>query len=201
MSAMTTIVVIVDDHEVILAALNKRVKSLDGFIVVSTFIEMNSCLEWFRTNDADILVLDIYIDSGYILNFIPKIRKIRPNLKVILISGNFSETISKCISSFQVQGIWEKLQDLDSFCKLLLQVANLPKNSFNSWLTLTFLTPREEEICMLLAQGHSVKKVAKILNLADKTVDTHKSNIMSKIGAKNQNELIKWALLVGLIIL
>ncbi|MEI8026780.1 MAG: response regulator transcription factor [Pseudomonadota bacterium] len=198
---MTTKVVIVDDHEVILSALKEQVESLDGFVVASTFLEMNGCLGWFETNDADILVLDIYIDSSYILNFIPKIRKTRPNLKVILISGNFSETISKCISSLQIQGIWEKLQNLDSFSKLLLQVAEMPEKSFDSRLALTFVTPREEEICILLAQGYSVKKVAKILNLADKTIDAHKANIMSKIGAKNQNELVKWSLAFGLIIL
>ncbi len=198
---MTTKVVIVDDHEVILSALKEQVESLDDFNVVSTFLEMSGCLEWFETNDADILVSDIYLDSSYILNFIPKIRKIRPHLKVILISGNFSESLFKCVSKLQIQGTWEKLQNLGSFSKLLLQVAEMPEVSFDSRLAPTFLTPREEEICILLAQGHSVKKVAKILNLADKTIDAHKSNIMSKIGVKNQNELVKWSLSSGLIIL
>ena len=198
---MTTKVVIVDDHEVILSALKEQIESLGDFNVVSTFLEVNSCLGWFETNDADILVLDIYIASNCILNSIPKIRKIRPNLKVILISGHFSDTISKYISSLQIQGIWEKLQNLESFTKLLLEVAKLPENPFDSRLALAILTPREEEICILLAQGHSVKKVAKTLNVSEKTIDAHKSNIMSKIGAKNQNELVKWSLSCGLIIL
>jgi DNA-binding NarL/FixJ family response regulator len=193
-------VVIVDDHEMIVSALKRQVETLGTFQVVSTFVEMNRCRIWFETNDADILISDVYFDSASTLNSIPKIRKRLPKLKVILISGFFSEKISKRVSDLKVQGVWEKIQNLDVFTELFLNVAKLPETSFDSKAAPTLLTPREEEICILLAKGQSVKKAAKILKLADKTIEVHKSNIMSKIGAKNQNELIKWALSNGLVI-
>jgi DNA-binding NarL/FixJ family response regulator len=197
---MATKVVIVDDHEMILSALKQQVEALSDFSVLATFVEMNACLNWFESHDADMLVTDIYIDSCYSLSAISKIRKIRPQLKVIIISGNFSKKISNSVSDLQVQGVWEKLQNLDTFSKLLVQVANLPQTSFSRTAP-ALLTPREEEICILLAQGNSVKSASKILNLSDKTIEAHKSNIMSKIGAKNQNELVKWAISQGLVIM
>jgi DNA-binding NarL/FixJ family response regulator len=197
---MATKVVIVDDHEMILSALKQQVEALSDFSVLATFIEMNACLNWFESHDADILVTDIYIDSCYSLSAISKIRKVRPQLKVIIISGNFSKKISKSVSDLQVQGVWEKLQNLDTFSKLLVQVASLPQISFSRTAP-SLLTPREEEICILLAQGNSVKSASKILSLSDKTIEAHKSNIMSKIGAKNQNELVKWAISQGLVIM
>jgi two-component system response regulator NreC len=61
------------------------------------------------------------------------------------------------------------------------------------------LTPREEEVCRLLAYGHTNLEIAGKLGISDRTVETHRANIMSKLDLKSRAELVRFALDHGLI--
>jgi two-component system, NarL family, response regulator NreC len=56
------------------------------------------------------------------------------------------------------------------------------------------LTAREREVLRLLAEGRTVRSVAKMLGLSIKTVDAHKFNLMRKLGIHNKTELVMWAI-------
>ena len=56
------------------------------------------------------------------------------------------------------------------------------------------LTPREQEVLTLLAEGKTVHAAATDLGLSSKTVDAHKFNLMRKLGIRNQKELVRYAL-------
>jgi DNA-binding NarL/FixJ family response regulator len=55
------------------------------------------------------------------------------------------------------------------------------------------LTPREREVIQLLAEGKSSKEVASVLNLSTKTAETHRSNIMRKLGFHSIRDLVLYA--------
>ncbi|MFY9742768.1 MAG: response regulator transcription factor [Candidatus Sulfotelmatobacter sp.] len=55
------------------------------------------------------------------------------------------------------------------------------------------LTAREEEVLKLLAEGKTVRKAATVLGVSSKTVDSHKFNLMRKLGLHNKAELVMWA--------
>lgn len=55
------------------------------------------------------------------------------------------------------------------------------------------LTAREQEVLKLLAEGKTVRKTATVLGLSSKTVDSHKFNLMRKLGIHNKAELVMWA--------
>jgi DNA-binding NarL/FixJ family response regulator len=61
------------------------------------------------------------------------------------------------------------------------------------------LTPRERQILKLIAEGASNKEIAATLNVAVKTVMSHRVNLMEKLGIKNRSKLIQFAIRVGLI--
>ncbi|RSN70307.1 DNA-binding response regulator [Actinomadura sp. WAC 06369] len=61
------------------------------------------------------------------------------------------------------------------------------------------LTPREEEITKLIAEGHSSKEIAEILTISVKTVDRHRANVLGKLGMRDRVELTKYAIRVGLV--
>ena len=61
------------------------------------------------------------------------------------------------------------------------------------------LTPREEEIIKLIAEGYSSKRIAETLTISVKTVDRHRANILGKLGMRDRLELTKYALRVGLV--
>jgi DNA-binding NarL/FixJ family response regulator len=56
------------------------------------------------------------------------------------------------------------------------------------------LTPREREVVQLLAEGKSSKEVASLLNLSTKTAETHRSNIMRKLGFHSVRDLVVYAI-------
>ena len=64
---------------------------------------------------------------------------------------------------------------------------------------LFFSTPREQEIMRLLAEGLSAKKIAEKLFISPKTVENHRTNIMSKLGLHSTMELVRYAAKLGLI--
>ena len=61
------------------------------------------------------------------------------------------------------------------------------------------LSMREQEILYLLVEGVSSKDIAKQLFISTKTVETHKASIMNKLNCKNLVELVRYAILIGLI--
>ena len=60
------------------------------------------------------------------------------------------------------------------------------------------LTVREREVLQLIAEGHTTRSIADVLNISVKTVETHRKNIMEKMNAHSVAELTKIALREGL---
>ncbi len=63
----------------------------------------------------------------------------------------------------------------------------------------SLLTPREEEILKLIAEGHSGKEIADLLVLSPKTVERHRANLLEKLGMRDRLELTRFAIRTGLI--
>jgi DNA-binding NarL/FixJ family response regulator len=63
----------------------------------------------------------------------------------------------------------------------------------------TILTPREEEIVKLIAEGHSSKEIAETLVISSKTVDRHRANILQKLGMRDRLDLTRYAIRAGLV--
>jgi DNA-binding CsgD family transcriptional regulator len=61
------------------------------------------------------------------------------------------------------------------------------------------LTAREREVAMLIGQGHSNREIAEVLVISEKTVETHVSNILSKLGCASRLQIAAWAAGVGLL--
>ncbi len=61
------------------------------------------------------------------------------------------------------------------------------------------LTPREREVLQLLVEGHAAKAIAERIHLGVKTVETHRRNIMEKLGLKSMVDLIKYAMREGVV--
>jgi DNA-binding NarL/FixJ family response regulator len=61
------------------------------------------------------------------------------------------------------------------------------------------LTPREREVLQLAAEGHTTRAIAGLLCLSTKTVEHHRSSLMTKLGLRGQTELVKYAIRAGLV--
>jgi DNA-binding NarL/FixJ family response regulator len=61
------------------------------------------------------------------------------------------------------------------------------------------LTPRELEVVKLIAEAHTNKQIAQILNVSEKTVESHRGNVLAKLGMRDRVELVRYAIRRGLI--
>ena len=61
------------------------------------------------------------------------------------------------------------------------------------------LTPREDEVIKLIAEGRSSKEIAHTLHIALKTVERHRANILAKLGMRDRTDLTRYAIRAGLI--
>jgi DNA-binding NarL/FixJ family response regulator len=63
----------------------------------------------------------------------------------------------------------------------------------------TVLTPREDEVLKLIAEGRSSKEIAAILSISIKTVERHRANILARLGMRDRTELTRYAIRAGLV--
>jgi|SRR5579884_1215276 len=61
------------------------------------------------------------------------------------------------------------------------------------------LTPREEEVVKLIAEAHTNAQIAEILHLSEKTVESHRANVLRKLGMRDRVELVRYAIRRGLV--
>lgn len=60
------------------------------------------------------------------------------------------------------------------------------------------LTPREQEVLKLIAEAHTNRQIADVLHLAEKTVESHRANLLRKLGMRDRVELVRYAIRRGL---
>ena len=61
------------------------------------------------------------------------------------------------------------------------------------------LTPREEEVVKLIAEAHTNAQIAQLLHLSEKTVESHRANVLRKLGMRDRVELVRYAIRRGLV--
>jgi DNA-binding NarL/FixJ family response regulator len=61
------------------------------------------------------------------------------------------------------------------------------------------LTPREEEVVKLIAEAFTNAQIASILHLSEKTVESHRANVLRKLGMRDRVELVRYAIRRGLV--
>lgn len=63
----------------------------------------------------------------------------------------------------------------------------------------TVLTPREDEVLKLIAEGRSTREIARILTISEKTVEKHRSHILARLGMNDRTQLTRYAIRAGLV--
>ncbi|MBA3329069.1 MAG: response regulator transcription factor [Solirubrobacterales bacterium] len=61
------------------------------------------------------------------------------------------------------------------------------------------LTPREQEVLKLIAEAHTNREIGTVLHLAEKTVESHRANLLRKLGMRDRVQLVRYAIRRGLV--
>jgi DNA-binding NarL/FixJ family response regulator len=202
-------ILVADDHEVVRRGLCAVLKSHQGWDVCAEASDGREAVEKAKQLKPDIVILDIGMPN---LNGLAATRQILKNherQKVIVLTVTDSEQVIREVLAAGARGFVLKS---DAARDLITAVEALQKDRtfftprvgqmvLSGYLSghsqpepnIPTLTPREREVVQLLAEGKSTKEVAAILDLSTKTAETHRSNIMRKLGIHSVSELVMYA--------
>jgi DNA-binding NarL/FixJ family response regulator len=179
---------------------------------------------FLRENHVDVLILDIYLDSMEEKKMLSgfevcvKMREQYPQVKVLAHSiYDDAEKVSRMINA-GASGFVSKKSGYEELIFAVKKVYGGKKyisteaaknlknlNRFLSGIEETlkteneFLTNREMEVLQLLAKGYSTREIATALFITEKTVETHRKNMVEKAQVKNTVELVAYAVGRGFI--
>ncbi|GIW72895.1 MAG: DNA-binding response regulator [Planctomycetota bacterium] len=201
-------VLVVDDHAMIREGLAQLIGEEAEFEVVGTAADGRSALRLARKLNPDVVLMDLAMPELNGLEATRRIVKALPQTRVLALSMYMDrDYISRALEA-GVAGYLLKDSPPEELYEALRRVA-AGERFFSSRIPATVLkgaelgrrrrrgpelTHREREVLKLLAEGHTVKEIAELLKLSQKTVDTHKTNLMRKLDIHNRVELVRYAI-------
>jgi DNA-binding NarL/FixJ family response regulator len=205
-------ILIADDHEVVRRGLCTLLQSHDGWEICGEATDGRVAVEKAKDLKPDVVIVDIGMPS---LNGLAATRQLvqqDPRCKVIVLTITDSDQVIREALDAGARGFVLKsdaARDLVSAVEALQLNRMFFTPRVNDMVLAGFLdrrnvatnvpprlprlTPREREVIQLLAEGKSSKEVACVLNLSTKTAETHRSNIMRKLGFHSIRDLVVYA--------
>ncbi len=205
-------ILVADDHEIVRRGLVSLIKTHPNWEVCAEAENGRLAVEKANQLKPDIAILDIGMP---LLNGLEATRQIvreHPAARVLILTITDTDQAVQAVLNAGARGFLLKsdaARDLVMAVEALEQnktfftarVADLVLSGFldktprsaNNTPGLPALTSREREVVQLLAEGKSTKEVACHLNLSVKTAETHRSNIMRKLGLHSVSELVLYA--------
>ena len=218
-------VVLADDHNLVRAGIKSLIEALPDCKVVNEATNGRELLEKIEDPVPDIILLDLDMKEMNGLEALRRIKKMNPSIKVLILSMHSNEeyVIQALVSGAEGYMIKDSVPSelaiaLDAVFRnenylspaisktvienYLAKISGNNKDLFeNEDINEIYnLTERQREILQLIAEGNPTKTIADKLHISPKTVETHRTQLMTKLGLKNIPELIKYAISKGIIV-
>jgi len=210
-------VFITDDHEIYLEGLALLLGKQDGIEVIGTATSGKELLGQVQNLQADVLLLDVYLPDLGEEEILQQIRGLRPDLRIIYLTLLRGTRYIHKLSKYNIQGYVLKNASLDELLAALKTVQDggsyFSKDihigdrdeDFRNTITIEdkqideILSRRELEVLRLICKEYSNAEIADKLFLSVSTVETHRKNLIAKLGVNNTVGLVKFALRNNLI--
>jgi DNA-binding NarL/FixJ family response regulator len=205
-------IVMADDHAIVREGLKRIVSSIEGMDVIGEAGNGTEVMQRVRELDFDVLLLDLSMPGRSGMELIKLVRAEKPQLRILVLSmhqelqyavraikNGASGYLTKESAPAQLEQAIRKVASGGAFisAEVAEQLA-LGAMPGSEAVPHESLSNREFEVLQLLVAGVSLTDIGARLNLSVKTVSTHKTNLMQKMGLQNQSELIRYAIKHGL---
>jgi DNA-binding NarL/FixJ family response regulator len=208
-------VLLVDDHRIMLEGLKSILANHRGIEVVGEANDGREAVRLALELKPDIVIMDLSMPGMNGIEATREITEQLPSTKVLALSmHNDKRFISRALRHGASGYILKEsaMTELVEAIKSLMihktylspQIADVVLNDYKSQLIEreyaadSMLSKREREVLQLFAEGHSTKEIAAALTLSVKTIETHRSQIMTKLDMHSIAELVKFAIREGL---
>lgn len=198
-------ILLADDHSVVRQGVSLILTSIYPKSIIyqtSTFLET---LKVVRSNNIDLLILDINFPDGNSVNMITELKRINKNLIILMFSAFDEDIYAMRYLNAGANGYLNKLSSPNEIQIAITTVLNTGKyispaikdKILDSYITKKPANPidslgnREIEIARLLIKGYGNSEICNYLNLQKSTVSTYRNRLFEKLGVKSVPELIQ----------
>lgn len=200
-------IMLVDDHEIVRQGIRSLIETIPEWTVCAEAADGQAALHLAQQVRPEIIILDISLPKIGGLDVLVELKKILPDAEILVLTMHDSErTIAQMLRA-GCRGYLLKTETGEKLIEALTKVSR-HQTYFSSSVSETLLqyyinsaeeheheqlTPRQRQIVKLVAEGNSNKRIAYILNISVKTVETHRLEAMRRIGAKSSADLALYA--------
>jgi DNA-binding NarL/FixJ family response regulator len=211
--------IVADDHEVVRRGVRALVESHPGWTVCGEAANGREAVRLAQELRPDLVVLDLTMPELNGLDATRAIRTSVPGTEVILLTVHDSDQLLDQAIGAGARGYVLKddaarhlLDAIDALPRHTPSVGSCPVDRVGDAGTqerntavsrngrVLSLTQREREVLRLLADGESNREVAERLSISAKTVETHRANVMRKLGASSIVDLVHYAIRNGIVV-
>lgn len=204
MSSPMTRILLVDDHAIMLDGLEAVLQQYENIRLVAKTVNAHYALSYLRKEIIDVLITDYNMPDMNGLELLKEAKKINPGLKVIVLSMHDEGPVVQEIISSGADGyILKKYarQELLQALQIILNGGQYWSPEINKVLIRGLrkeepdneLSDRELEVLKLLIQQMTSKEIAQKLFISERTIETHRKNLLRKTNSINIVGLIKYA--------
>jgi DNA-binding NarL/FixJ family response regulator len=212
-----TRILLADDHQIVRECLRILLEKNPGMEVIAEADNGLSAVEMVRKNKPDIVIMDITLPVMNGMEATRRILEETPSVRVLALSMH---TDKQFIREMFRAGASAYLPKDCACCELAdaietvmrgqrylsPRVANLVIRDFvenrgqkdASSLCRSYLSSRQKEVLALLSEGKNTRKIAAQLKISEKTIETHRRQLMGKLGLHSVAELTKYAIREGI---
>ena len=213
---MSMRVVLADDHTLFRAGLRALLEKLPDVQVVAEARDGYEAVHMVETHHPDLVLMDIAMPGLNGLEATRRLVKAFPAIRVLILSMHKSEEYVWQALRAGAVGYLLKDAELAELALALTAVTRgetylsppISKHLIREYVqrvggeetTLERLTPRQREILQLIAEGYTTKAIAQRLGLGVKTVETHRTQMMERLGIHDIAGLVRYAIRMGIVL-
>jgi DNA-binding NarL/FixJ family response regulator len=209
-------ILLADDHALVRRGLRLILDAEPDLTVVAEVGDGAEAVEACSRGRVDLAVLDIAMPRMTGLQAARQIARDAPTVRMLMLSmydneQYFVEALKVGASGYVHKSVADR--DLVEACRAVLRGEPfhypgtatalvqdyLRRSREGERLPNAILTPREEEVVKLIAEGRSTKDIAETLFISAKTVDRHRANVLHKLGMRDRLDLARFAIRSGLV--
>jgi DNA-binding NarL/FixJ family response regulator len=206
-------ILIADDHGIVRSGLKLLLESQPDMEVVAEARDGVEALELAIRERPDLCILDVAMPRLTGIQATREIKAQSPDIAVLMLSMHADErylfeALKAGASGYVLKA--EADQDLVEAARSVGRgeafLTNAAERSLiREWMQEGAegprepLSPREQEVVKLIAEAHTNAQIAEILHLAEKTIESHRANVLRKLGMRDRVELVRYAIRRGLV--
>jgi DNA-binding NarL/FixJ family response regulator len=207
-------VLLIDDHALVRAGIRALASGIKGVEIVGEAGTGDEALQLIEGLQPDIVLLDLSMPGLSGFEVLSNTTKRFPKVRVIVLTvheagqyaieslrGGAAGFLPKSAASVELRKAITRVAAGQSYVsgevarKTLLQQAKVTEQN----QLLDGLTPRQREILTLIAEGNTMKDIAIALNISVKTVESHRAQLMDRLGIHELAGLVRFAIRMGLV--